>query len=364
MKKNIIWLIVVAVVLIGGVYWYKNQNQSKEDDVIKIGVILPLSGEYAMYGENDKKGIELALDELKLDSTKVKIIYLDNKGNAKDAVSAINSILSEKPTVIIDDAISSITEAIIPISKQHKIPIISTGATNPSFSGISPYFFRIWNSDSEEGKYMAQMCINKFNIKYINVVYLDNAYGNGLKEVFASNFKNIKNSIAIPEKTNNYKNIVAKIDNDDPIYFIGYSNEIGLFSKTLREMKKSNKIFSTVATEDKKIFDIAGNSANGITYVYNANVNNEVHNKFKINFKTKYNEDYQILNDVGYDAMKIIGNAIKNHKVTSGNEMVKFLLNMPEYQGASGNIKFDKNGDVHKEMTIKVINNNKFIEIK
>ncbi len=368
-NKNLLWLVLVALV-VGGVYWYMQQNEKKNvgnnDEKLEVVAILPLSGEYAQYGENDKKGIDLGIRTFGLED-KVVVKYLDNKGTAKDAVSAFNKIKSEKPLLVIDDAISSITESIIPISRKNKISIISTGASNPSFSGISPYFFRVWNSDAEEGVFAAKSCKEKLNISQLNVVYLDNTYGKGLSTVFKNELSKFNISViqevSIPTNLNDYKNIVSKINNDYPIYFVGYGVELAKFTKLLREMSKNNQIISTVATEDKQIFDIAGNAMNGVYYVYNASVNNPEYTKFKKLYKETYNEDPKILTDVGYDVALIIKKALDNG-VKNNEEFKTFLLNMQEIQGASGNIKFDKNGDVHKTMVLKQIKEKNFVVVK
>lgn len=347
-----------------------NQTLENKERVISIGVILPLSGDYAVYGQNEKKGIDLALSKIDTTNFKIKVLYEDNKGTPKDAVTAIKKLAGEDVVAIIDDAISSITLSIVPIAEQYQIPIISTGATNPKLSGISQYFFRIWNSDSEEGSFAAKAAIHELKAKTASIIYLNSDYGDGLMNVFKEKFINeggkIINIFSFNEKTNDYKNIISKINNNkcDLIYLVGYAPQTGLITKTLREYKNKTIILSTVATEDAKFIELAGIAAEGVYYVNNLPIQNDQLNQFRDSYLKMYNESPQMLTDVGYDALVLIISAIKDSTLIKGKDIVKYLNNMKVYHGASGEIIFDKNGDVHKPMMLKIIKDGTFSKVE
>lgn len=371
MKNKNLPLILVGLLTVVVIIWFSiknNKHDPQAKKTIYVAAILPLSGENALYGENDKKGIELALKNYQSDSIEIKVLYEDNKGTPKDAAIAVQKIGNENCIAIIDDAISTITFSIIPTAENKKIPIISTGATNPKLSGISPYFFRIWNSDIEEGAFAASSAKNELGKNTVSVIYLNTDYGIGLKEVFVKKFKElggtVKSETSFDESEKNFKNIINKTDfTAELIYLIGYGNQTGLIVRNIREQRKNNIILSTVATEDKQFLEKAGKFGDGIVYVYNAQVTNEEYVRFNEKYFAMYNSQPQILNDVGYDAMNIILNAIKSG-VRSGESFKNYLREMGTHEGASGNIKFDENGDVHKNMILKTILGDKFIEFK
>ncbi|MBN1639272.1 MAG: ABC transporter substrate-binding protein, partial [Ignavibacteriales bacterium] len=338
--------------------------EKKDDDVIKIGANLPLTGEVAVYGLNDKKGMDLALSESDLD-IKVEIVYEDNKGTAKDAVQAANKLMNEDVIAIIDDAISGISLVTIPIYEKSKVPLISTGATNPALSGISPYFFRIWNSDAEEGDFAAISAYNDLGKKNVVILYMNSDYGLGLKNVFEKKFiylgGKVESSIAFEENTRDYRAIINQFRNKnfDLIYIVGYAPQTGPLVKNIREQKIDETILTPVTTEDQKFIELAGEAAEGIIYVFNRTPTGQNHQNFVSAYRNKYNEDPQLLTDVGYDAIKLILMALKNG-ARNGDEIKNFLKQMDTYEGASGLIKFDENGDVHKPMLLKIVKNGQF----
>jgi len=374
MKKGILITLGLLVLILIGVGVYRNMNQQDDKEVIKIGAILPLSGDFAEYGKNDKKGIDLAIEHFKELNPEIpiEIIYEDNKGTAKDAVSAMKKMALIKPVAIIDDAISSITLSILPQCDQNNIVLMSTGATNPKLSGKSPYFFRVWNSDLEEGLYTAKSLINDLNIYNVSILYLNSDYGQGLNSAFSKSYSdsggNIISSVPYDVENKDFKNEINKIDlaKTDGIYLIGYANQTGIICKRLREMGYNGAIFSTVATEDKEFLKLAGSAAEGVIYPFAAQDTGGYYNLFRQKYIDKYHEQPTILTDVGFDATLIILNLIKSHvgkldEQINGEELKKMLKNMPPFYGASGEIKFDENGDVHKKMVLKVIRNNQFV---
>jgi branched-chain amino acid transport system substrate-binding protein len=347
----------------------------KRQDVVKIGAILPLSGEVAVYGNNIKKGIDLAVDEINrnggVNGSKIQIIYEDSKADPKTGVSAMYKLIENKVQVVIDNSISSVALAITPIGDKNKVVVLSTGSTNPKLSGISPFFFRIWNSDDLEGKLSAQFAIDSLGKSQAAIIYVNNDYGNGLSNVFAKEFTNkggqVLNRESYEQGASDFKTQLAKIksSNVDIIYIVGYSKENVNIIKQIKELNIDCQLIGTVTMEDETVIAIAGKSADGIIYPYpkEPDPSNPTVSNFRVNFKQYYGEDIAFLCDVGYDAVYLIANAI-SLKNNTGEGIRDGLKEVRNYEGASGLIEFDDKGDVHKPMRFKVIENGIFNDRK
>jgi branched-chain amino acid transport system substrate-binding protein len=127
---------------------------------IRVGVLLPLTGDIAVYGNAIKNGIELAYEESPIKET-LKLIIEDDKGETKSAITAFNKLLSDNADVVIGGAMSSAAAAIAPIAQQEKTTLISPTATLPSLSNVGNYFFRLWPSDDYDGSIIANYAYNK-----------------------------------------------------------------------------------------------------------------------------------------------------------------------------------------------------------
>lgn len=367
-KLNVFSVIAVLLILS-----FSGCTKQSESDGVKIGAILPLTGDAALYGNNDREGIDLAVDMVNakggVNGKKVVTFYEDSKAEAKTGVSAINKLANSNVQVIVDDAISTVTLAMLPIATEKKIIILSTGATNPSLSGASPYFFRVWNSDAEEGVFAAKACFDKLPIKKMVIIYVNNDYGKGLRDVFKNEYTALGGQI-IAEETyeksdKNFKSMVAKIKQagSDAIYLVGYASETGIVTKQLREAKVTAKIVGTVAMEDPVFLKLAGNASEGVIYVFPKAPEGLVVQEFKEQFKKKYNKEPSLLCDAGYDAANLVISAYQKG-AKSSDEIRKVFAELKSFQGASGEITFDSKGDVHKPMILKSVSNGSFVEYK
>jgi len=369
MKKVLITIGVIAIIAIGVFVWfYADKNQ----EIVKIGAILPLSGDVAVYGNNTKKGIDLAVEEINeaggINGNKIKIIYEDSKADPKTGATAMYKLIENKVRAVIDNSVSSVALAIAPIGDKNKVVVLSTGSTNPKLSGISPYFFRIWNSDDLEGRLSAQFVKDSLHLSRAGIIYVNNDYGNGLCKVFSNEFKSkggqVLNQESYEQGANDFKTQLAKIkaNNVDVLYIAGYSRENATIIKQARELNINCQFIGTVTIEDKTIIEIAGQSAEGVIYPFpkDPDISNPTVSNFRKNFRAFYSEDIAITCDVGYDAVYLIAKAISLEN-NSGEGIKNGLNEISTYEGASGLIEFDKNGDVNKPMQFKIIKDGVFI---
>ena len=372
MKKESLFILIATIlftIIIAKYYFTTNQEVN---EVVEIAAILPLTGEIAVYGKNTQKGIDLAIQKINsgggINGKMIKVIYEDSKADPSTSVSAINKIISTTEVqYIIDNSVSSVALAITPVATKNKIVVLSTGSTSPNLSGISPYFFRIWNSDDFEGQIIAQFAVDSLNIDDVAVLYMNNDYGIGLKNVFEKEYlrnggRNIS-SYAFEQNTKKIDIILQKVNNNQALYLVGYTLDNATIIKKLKELGYSGTILGTVTMEDKKVIELCGEAANGIIYPFPSNLILEESNVkiFKESFMQKYGVTPGITADVGYDAVLVFAEALKELDEVNGETLANYFSNDFHLYGASGLIEFDENGDVHKPMTIKKIDGSKFV---
>src|SRR3972149_11200504 len=114
--KNIFWIGLIIMLAVVALFYFLQQKNAPE--VIKIGVIQPLTGELANFGKTVVNGIQLAVDDYKDSVTeKIQLIIEDSKGEPNSSVSAFNKLMSiDKVKFVIGDLTSSSTLAIAPIA--------------------------------------------------------------------------------------------------------------------------------------------------------------------------------------------------------------------------------------------------------
>jgi branched-chain amino acid transport system substrate-binding protein len=337
---------------------------------IRIGVVLPLSGDVASYGKDCLDGIQYAVDEYNTTaSKKVRLIVEDSQGQPKIAVTVLQKMIAQKINIVIGDLMSNTTLAMAPIADKNHVLLFSPGASNPKLSGISKYVFRNYTSDNFEGSLTAEYFL-KNNIKRTAILYPNNDYGVGLKDVFSSTYKKSGGKIIFSEGYNednsDFRLLITKINQLKPevLYIPGYYKSIGLISKQIKDMGFKINLFSNVGVEDKKLFEIAGDSANGLVYTapdIDFNSSKPIVSSFVKGFSSRFKKEVGFPSAHGYDTASILINTISRlHKATP--DTIIELLTKSSFSGVTGsNIVFELSGDVVKPFILKKINGEEFV---
>lgn len=358
-KMYLIFLVVGAILTF-------SSCSNKETNVIKVGAILPLTGDLASYGVDTRKALELAEEQINLkggiDGKNVKVIFEDSKGTSALAATAINKLTSvDKVIGILGPITSPEVLSISPIANSNKTPIISPSSTSIDISKAGPYVFRTINADNIETLAFAHFIKEKLDSPNVGII-ADRAAGTlsyaesfekyykadgGLivgKEIFQENLKDFRSEIL---KLLNIKDIQA-------IYVSGVSMEIGLITKQIRGYNKKIQIISYQSAEDRRVVELAGNTVNGMIYSSTTlpeNYLGKAREDFVTEFQKKYGHVPGIFAAEIYDGINILLDAYSKG-IKNNEPLINYLKNAKDYQGASGKITFDENGDVHKAVAI------------
>lgn len=347
---------------------------SQRKHEIKIGVILPLTGGAAVYGQAIKNGMELARSEDSVASPNriVSPKYQDDQSLPASSVSAAHNLIDiEKVPAIIGGAMSSTAEAIIPLCEASKIVLLSPTATEPSLTKEGGYFLRLWPSDDYDGKVMAEIAYNKLNLRGVSIVYINVAYGVGITQVFEHEFRKLGGKIVSEDGYNqnatDFRAILSKVKTANPeaIYLPGYVNEIGQILKQVRELKINAKILGVNSLYDPKLIEIAGPAAEGAVFTY-PTFDLQSQDTIVTGFIAKYTRIYGAKPDAfaaqGYDSWRVIRTAIAkiNSGEVTGKGVLKALHELGAFSGPSGVFQFDTKGDVQKPLRLLTVRDGKF----
>lgn len=369
MTKRNLWIIIGAVIVIAAIVIGIRlaQKPAPKEQVIKIGSVLSLTGSASVWGQKSKNGVELAVKHLAEKGIKVDVIFEDAASESKTAVSALNKLLAQGIKYIVGDISSGNVLAMAPIAERNKVVLISPGASNPDISKAGDFIFRTWQSDALEARYDAEYAFKVLNWKDVCIVYIQNAYGEGLKEAFKKHFLGkIVLEESFSQGQSSFRDLIIKLKKIkvDGIYLPGYPEEMGLFLKQLREQGVLTPILSTQAFDDPIVLKRAGSAAEGVIFSVPEppDPSNPVVQRFRKDYKRFYGEEPGVTADAAYDAVMILVETIR--KVGDDPEKVKNALYSIDLNGASGRIKFDENGDLIKNFVFKIVRNGQFVTLE
>ena len=267
MKKSmIIGIILIAIVMI--VYFVFPPNQQiNEKEVIKVGVILPLTGDAVEYGKDQERGVLLAQKIFRDD---IIISIEDSRSNSRDGVSALNKLLQENIDICIT-TLSSVSNALAPILNKNGITLF-TVAADPKLTINYNKIIRMLPTSEYYVKELADYLVNKKKENSIGIIYANDDFGISLKEEFERVYTEYGLAILFTESlikgSNTYRTTISKILDFNPnaIFAVGYGTDLGRIIKQLRELGYKNTIYGTPEISYNDVITSAGNIAN-IEYI-------------------------------------------------------------------------------------------------
>lgn len=375
-------LILIAVFVFGGIGNNSSQPATgnifapveiKDVQPIKIGAILPLTGDLANYGENVKDGINLLSEEINakggIDGKKVVVIFEDSKGQPDQGVAAIQKLIGvDNVTAIIGDVASSPTLAFAPIANKNKLVVVSPSASSPDITNAGQYIYRVWPSDIFESSKMTDY-IKEQNVKSVALLYINNDYGRAMAQEIKKRLGN--SNIVVTEEsfdqdTTDVRAQLTKIKDSNPeyLYLIGYAKDSIVILRQYKEMGLKSKLLATSSSlEDPQVLKEVGDVVEGIVYTspIPSDATDPIVAAFIKNYEARYGKKPGLIADYGYDSLNVILESMELSGDTSKDGVFKGIQQIKDVKGATGLINFDENGDVMKPSGIKTIKNGTYV---
>ena len=385
MKKISLMLVVVLMLsafLTGCGGGDKASEENALPDKIKIGVFEPLTGANAAGGELEKQGIDLAYKlypTVTIDGKEipVELKYVDNKSDKIESANAARNLVDDFGAhIIIGSWGSSNSIAAGPVYKEAEVPAIGTSCTNPLVTLGNEYYFRVCFIDPFQGKVMANYAYNEGGYKKIAIIQeVSNDYSVALSKLFAEAFKELTGDENCITSVGNYNTgdndfsaQLTAIKNSDAeaIFFPGNFTESALIMKQARQLGITLPFLGGDTWETPEVIQIAGDSAEGAVYssFYDpAAPLTDRTAEFLDAFAKEYGEDTLAagVTALGFDAYLLAIETIKKAGTVDGPTLRDTLAATKDFEGATGYVTLDENGDAVKPAVIKTIQGGQFV---
>lgn len=335
-----------------------------QEVVVKIGHVGPTSGAIAHLGKDNENGARMAIEELNAAGltiggakAKFELLAEDDAADPKQGTAAAQKLVDAKVNGVIGHLNSGTT---IPASQLYNdagIPQISPSATNPKYTRQGfPGAFRVVADDVHLGGTLGKYAIETLKAKNVAVIDDRTAYGQGVADEFEKGVKAAGGTVVGREFTNDkatdFNAILTtlKAKKPDVVFFGGMDAVTGPMLKQMKQLGIKAKFMGGDGICTSELPKLAGDGisdeqvycaeAGGVEGEQKAGMD-----KFRADFKTKFNADVQVYAPYVYDAVKVMANAM----VTAGSADPKVYLpalKATNYNGVTGKIEFDEKGDI------------------
>ena len=348
---------------------------SKESgDTIKVGANFELTGNVANYGNATIEGLQLAIDEANeaggINGKKIELVSVDDKSEAAESINAATKLISDDDVkVIVGPATTGLVLAETQTATDAKVPIIAPCATSPEATvengKVKPYVFRSCFIDPQQGEVMATFAAKDLKAKTA-VIYVDNSsdYSKNLGKVFKEKFEAAGGKVVMEEaflqKDQDFKATLTKLKtaNADVMFVPAYYEEVGKIVKQAREMGINSAILGTDGWDDTKVVDIAGADALNNTFfsTHYSEKDAEVQGFIEA-YKKKFNHAPNVFAALGYDAGKMLVDALKRAGSGDTEKIREALEATKDLKVGTGTISMDKNHNPIKTAVILEMKN-------
>jgi len=372
---------------------------------VKIGALMPMTGDLQAYGQTSLNGIKLAVDEINqaggVMGQDVEIKIGDTQTKPQSGIDAAKKLVSIEGVSAIIGALSSGVS--IPVAQsvtsREGVPQISPASTSPVITGLKDkdFMFRTVPSDAFQGKALAQV-VHEKGISTVSVMYINNDYGEGLADSFASAFEDlggkVDQSLAYEPGNASYRGELSKASSGDAeaLALIGYpENGVTILRQAVEGGHFTKFVFTDGMKAPEIIKAVGAKVLNGsFGTAPQALTDTDAAKHFQSAYKAKFGQvPPKPFIDTAYDAAYVIAMAAEAAKSTDGTavrDQLRKVANPPgevilpgqwakakklidagkdvDYKGASGSIDFDKNGDVSGTFAHWAIQNGKIRTVK
>ena len=361
--KKLFSILAVAMLAFTGCGNKKEDTKAAAADktVIKVGVIAPLTGDVAQYGNSAKEGIQLRVDEINaeggINGKKIELIIEDDKGDAQEAINAYKKLTAkDKVDVVLGAVTSGPSNAIAVMGNTDKVPMISPTGTSQDITLGKPYIFRTTYTDPFQGGVMGRYAAKKGYKKVAVMTNTSSDYSTGLAKSFKEEAE--KAGIQIVEEKytaddKDFKSILTNIKNAgvEAIFVPDYYNTIGLIATQSKELGITAQFLGGDGWDGVQKNFASVTEGALFASQYAADDTSAIVQDFIKVYKAKYNKEPDLFAGLGYDTGTILINAIKNAKDLS-SDSIKDALKATDMELVTGKMTFDENNDPKKIATI------------
>jgi branched-chain amino acid transport system substrate-binding protein len=324
-------------------------------DTIKVGIVLPLTGEQAKFGEIEQRSFQMAAEEINakggVKGKKLELLFEDDTGKPDVGRSAVEKLISqEKVPVLTGGYSSSVTAAITAVAQQFKVPfLVTTGAADDVTEKKYEYVFRINPTASEYPASVVTFLQEVVKPKTTVILYENSLFGQSSSKSFEADCQKLGIQVLSKEGYNkgavDFKPLLTKVKamNPDLVYMVSYVMDAALLIRQAKELDLNPKLFIGGAA-GFTLPEFQKNAGDASEFVYSATLWVDTvpyagAQDYAKKYLAKYKEATEYHGAEAYASMYVVADALKRAKGVTPKD-VRDALATTDMMTAFGPVKF------------------------
>jgi branched-chain amino acid transport system substrate-binding protein/neutral amino acid transport system substrate-binding protein len=391
-----------------------NSPAAANNSGLKIGSLLPITGDLAQYGGPMQDSVKLLVDTVNgckgVLGQPVTLVSEDDQTDPTAGAAGMTKLAEvDRVAGVVGAAGSPVSSAAVDIAVRNQVVEISPASTNPDFTDrakkgeFKGFWFRTAPPDTYQGEALAKLAQQQ-GFKTVAVLAINNDYGNGLVKSFVAAFKALGGTIVNESNPTLYANTATTFDTEinaafgqkpDAVMMVAYPETGSLILKAAQEqgvLGGKTKLLLTDGMKTDNLAQLVGKSAEGKFIVAGVlgtapSAGGPAIAQFKQLYTSKFNRNPQVYDPNSWDAAALLVLAAEAAKANTGptiRDTIRQVANPPgeevtdvckaldlvrqgkkiNFQGASGSLDFNDTGDVAGAYDIWTIDDDGKLTVK
>lgn len=352
-------------------------GEAQAADPLVIGFSAPLTGDYAEYGNNFKRAIELHVEQINaaggVAGRPLEIVESDDRSDSAQTTAVAQRYVNDSSILaVIGSFASTPSMAAAPIYERGGLVQLCPSCSHPDFAPLGTYMFRNTTTQAIEAPAIADYVVETLQAETVMVVYRQDDWGLSASGNFIARAEELGAEIvaneAFLETERDFRPVITQLRSLSPdvLHVAMFFTEAAILAQQLQAAGIDIPVVTTTSMFNPQYIVLGGEAVEGHIVPATFFPGNPAENVQA--FVTEYESRYGIAPDsfaaIAYDSLGIIAAAIA-HIDANGGEITREAIRdaiheMEPYDGVSGVAAFNEVGDVVKEITWLTIENGAF----
>ena len=354
----------------------------------RIGCLLPLSGPFAVFGQEVLNGITLGMLNIPLDGTKIEVIIKDTGGSPEKAMDELEVLVNKQKVVGVIGPLSSKTALSI-AAKAQKLGIPMIALTQQrDIVKVGNMVFRNFLTPTQEINALLQVAMGQWGLERFGILYPDNAYGRFCMNLFWDKLDEMGGSVtAVESYPTDETDFADQIKKMVGLYHKGKTTE-GEDAPPLIDFDAVfiPDIYQRVAMIAPQLafHDVLGVRLIGtrpwqspqlleLTHylqgaVFSSGFAADSEDPRVVAFVNDYRNNFGVIPSIlaasGYDTIRLLKTILTQGNLQTRNDLRQALVDLPVFDGVTGPFSFDTEGEARKTPLLLTISGNRAVSIK
>lgn len=333
---------------------------------IRIGEFSSLSGPLAGLGQYTHMGVILAQEELNaaggVNGRPLEVLVEDTGSKAGTSAPLVRKLIArDEVSALIGEGASGRCLEGAYVAQSSRIPLVTPAATDPQVTAVGDFIFRVCYTDPFQGTVMAKFARKELQLKRMGLLEdAGSPYSSGLIEFFRQRFVAEGGEITGVQRYNSGDKdfraqlTALKAQHPDGLFAPCYFGEAGLILRQARELGIDLPMLGGDGWEAPELVEIAGTAAEGAMFPVHFSVGSTSAGSrgFVERFNARFHRMPTGVSALGYDAMMLLGDALRRAGSTDGSALREALRTTRGWVGVTGQITMDEQRNAQKPASV------------